>query len=206
MVRVAQSVLTLIPSYPGTATTKAIAEEAGMTRHDVVEAIGRLSRRGLVVHARRGRYQRTRDGDRVAQAQTEIKPGPPRPGIDAAGVPAKRPLRSDHVRGRGTLLDRAWSALRQLRKATVPELLELAADDERYAETSLSKYLRRLAAHGVVVALSRRVRGMAPTSNGFVQWTLIRDLGPKAPLWRGSTRELVDRNSGLTILLPEGEP
>jgi hypothetical protein len=203
MARIGQAVLSAIRSSPASSTTRELVEATGFDRRDVVSAVDRLRRRGLVVGISLGRYQRSRDGDRVAAAQVEIKPGPKRPGIDAAGKRQPRPLRGDHAAGRGTLLERSWAALRQLKKATIPELLELAAGEESAAANVLGRYLRRLAAHGVVVELKRRVTGVAPTSNGFKQWTLLRDLGPKAPLYRPSTGELVDRNSGLAILPQE---
>jgi hypothetical protein len=206
MARISKTVLTAVPAAPAVITTKDLAAATGLDSRDVVAAIDRLRRRGLVVHTRIGRYQRTVAGNNIVAALVEIKPGPKRPGIDAAGKRTPRPLRSDDAQGRGALIDRAWAALRQLRKATVPELLELAAGEERDASAALSRYLRRLAAHGVVIELQRRVRGIAPTSNGFKQWTLLRDLGPKAPLYRPSTRELVDRNSGLAILPTEATP
>jgi hypothetical protein len=198
MARVSHTVLTAMPAGEGIALRR-LANRTGLRHAQIVMAMDRLSKRGLVVHTALGKYLRTPAGDAFIAAGAEVKPGP------SAG--GNRPLRSDDAAGRDTLRDRAWSALRQLKKATIPELIELAGKGtEADATSNLRRYLWKLATYEIVAKLKRRVPGLAPTSNGFVQFVLVRDLGPKAPLWRSSTRHLIDRNSDTIVALPEAAP
>lgn len=197
--RVSSLILTLLPPA-GAAHLASVAEVmrgANVGRPGAASALATLVRRGLASNVRRGFYRRTKAGDAIVAAGTRIKPGPRRPGVDAA--PTSRPhMRAPEERGRNALRDRAWSALRILKKATIPELLELAADNETTARSHVSDYLNALARHGIVLRLKRRVKGLSPSSPGFAQWSLIRDLGPKAPLVRRGGI-VIDRNAGAAL-------
>jgi predicted transcriptional regulator len=199
--RISQKVLAAVPSSPGVMPLPSLARATGLLADQVKNAIDRLSKRGLVIHVGLARYQRTASGDAFLGAGKQVKPGPQPKGH---GGSARRGLRADDAAGRDTLRDRAWVALRQLKKATIPDLMELASRGGDGEDVSnLRQYLTVLAKHGVVSALKRRAPGYALTSNGFIQYVLVDDLGPKAPLWRGSTGELVDRNNGKPIAKPE---
>jgi len=91
-----------------------------------------------------------------------------------------------------TLQQRFWSAMRILRKFTVPELIGAAAKDEspRSCRTRAYKFLDALRSAGVVTEL--RVRG-----DGFKRFALVRDLGPHAPAARAD--HLLDHNTRETI-------
>ncbi len=202
--RMSQAILTATPSAPAMITTAALAAATGIDRHDVVNVVDRLSKRGLVTKAKLGKYQRTAAGDRVIAEGRVIRPGPSRPGIDAGGKPQERAIRGDRADGGNTLVTRAWRALRHQRKATIPELLEIAATgNEKWPAGQVGKYLKILSEHGIVAAITRRKDGIAPTTNGFKQWVLLKDLGPKPPMWRASKRQLVDRNTGEVIAREE---
>lgn len=199
MARISHTVLTMLPAAPGVITLAKLTKATGLTGEQVKNAVDRLSKRGLVVHVGLARYQRSAAGDKFIAAGAKVKPGP--------GAGGKRPLRADDAAGRDTLRDRAWGALRQLRKATLPELIELAGKGTEADPTAnLRRYLWKLVEYEIVHKLKRRAPGLAPTSNGFVQFLLVRDLGPKAPLWRSSTRHLIDRNSDTIIVPPEVTP
>jgi hypothetical protein len=72
-----------------------------------------------------------------------------------------------------------------LKKATLPEILEIAdAGDQTQAGSNLRRYFGLLARAGIVTQLARREPGAALTSPGFARWSLLRDLGPKAPIAR----------------------
>lgn len=194
MVRLSQTILTALPSEPKTIGMETLCSTAGVTRQQVTCAIGKLIDRGLATSPKRSQYQRTEMGDRVCADGREIKSGP-RPGSKG-----KQSLRPSDAKGHSDLRDRAWKALRMLRKATIPEMLELSSSgDERDPHTNVRKYLKALCQRGIVSRLARRTAGMAVTSNGFHQYLLIRDLGPKAPLWRTAADQVVDRNSGEII-------
>lgn len=199
--RIATVVLThLPPSGMPAASLASIVSGTALERLQVIGAVDRLAKRGLATKAGIGRYRRTAAGDLVAAAGATIKPGPKRPGVDAKGAPQQRDLRADHAAERGTLRDRVWRALRMLKKATIPELLELAAREGEECELSnVHRYLSILADHDLVTRLKRRLPGASPMSRGLIQWALIRDVGPKAPLYRKATSELINRNSGAVI-------
>jgi hypothetical protein len=189
MARVAHMVLTHLPSAPESMGLDALEAATGLARKQIVMAIDRLSKRRLVAHAGHALYRRTAAGDAFIAAGATVRPGPADRG--------PRPLRGDHAAGRDTLRDRAWRALRQLKKATLPEILELACrGEEADPHGNVRTYLYQLLRKGIVARLSRRVPGIAQTSNGFHQWLLVRDLGPKAPVWRKRSGVLIDRNSG----------
>ena len=76
---------------------------------------------------------------------------------------------------------------------------------ERNAANNLRRYLKALAGAGVVRRMKRRVAGTRPTSNGFLKYQLLRDIGEIAPTLRPQTGVLYDHNSGqeLELGVPE---
>lgn len=189
--RVQQAVLRALPSAPATISTVDLAKAAGIDRHAVPMVVERLARRGLALKIKLGHYRRTKLGDKLVADQVELKPGPKRHGIDASGNAAPRMPRAKN----DTLRARVWAALRAMKKATIPELLELAAGgNERDPHSNARRYLRILASAGVVRLLDHRAPGLALTSNGFQRYALIDDLGPKAPIWRAKANHLWDPN------------
>jgi hypothetical protein len=191
MARVSHRVLTALPAADAKEpmALACLVRLVSLSAEQVKDSVDRLSKRGLVLHERLARYRRSGAGDAFIAAGHQVKPGSTPGGT--------RPLRRDRAEGGDTLRDRAWSALRQLRKATLPELIELAGEgNEKDPVGNVRVYLRRLAGFGLVAALKKRAPGMAPTSNGFQQWVLVRDLGPKAPIWLTRQKKLIDRNTG----------
>jgi hypothetical protein len=78
-----------------------------------------------------------------------------------------------------------WSAFRIARKATLADLATAAmapgADADKTIENA-RKYLKGLCRGGIAAELPVRERGHAPTSNGFKRFSLVLDLGPRAPV------------------------
>lgn len=143
----------------------------------------RLVARGLVARVGFGQYALTEAGQEAHREQVVIGAGPWRGERKAV---RERPRRS--------LRERAWQMLRRVRKASLPELLELL--DAPDAEHGLSRYLRALAAGGYLRRLPVRLPGTHPNSRGRVRWLLVLDTGPKAPVWRQTRNELHDPNTG----------
>lgn len=97
---------------------------------------------------------------------------------------------------RRTFQGRLWAALRRLRKATVPELVLIAARESEGAATGAAHaYIRALVAGGYVA-----VRGFEPPAAGrgaaWSRYMLIRDTGPLPPVWNAFRGTLRDRNTG----------
>lgn len=156
-------------------------------RRELVKAVQVLKRRGFVrVHETldgvtggvgRGTYYLTEAG--VAWAETE-KPVSPGQG--------ERP----RVRTTG-LRERAWWHLRAHRIATLKDILTTHAEGHEAApDINVYKYLAALERAGVLARSAQRLP--ARQSRGRVQWRLLRDLGPKAPVWRESARVVYDPN------------
>jgi hypothetical protein len=159
-----------------------LAEATGLPKERITRLVTALNRNGLITMARRGCYRRTEAGDRALATGT-YKSGPK--------GPRRRPSRSTGLK------DKIWAALRMLRKATVPELLEIVqADGLTDPDALANRYLRMLRKAGVTAPTTKRVAGTAMTSPGFPQHVLLRDLGPKAPIWKQASRRLFDPNSG----------
>lgn len=98
-----------------------------------------------------------------------------------------------------------WTALRIAGKATLVDLVETASrrgDDPAKAIGNARKYLKALAKAGVAAVLPLRAKGHAPTSNGFLRFAIVRDLGPLAPIVRH--KGVFDPNTRETIPYAEG--
>jgi len=116
-----------------------------------------------------------------------------------------RAVRSGPAHGRAsristkTLRHRVWTALGQRRKTTLRELLRLAATGaEGSAESNVRRYLRALEQAGYLLRNKTRAPGGAPTSNGYLQWVVLRWTGPHAPSSNLRRQTLYDPNLGVT--------
>lgn len=175
-------------------TIDQVAEAAEITNKDVARMIGKLIGRGLADRKERGCYQLTAEGAAFRASGKEFRPGV-----------YKRTAR--HWRPRpNSLRDRLWKAMRIKGKATIPELLELAAssDKERtkVAQDGAWRYIAALTKVGILRELPRRSPGTALTSNGFGRWQLVNDLGPVAPQLRKKATEVYDPNGDVAYPLP----
>ncbi len=179
---------------PGEPVTVAqLAASVGLARKDVARSLGRLLDRNMVERPTLGTYRLTELGLTARSAGTVSKNGPRGPLTGR-----RRPRR------KGTLRSRLWHALRRSGKASIPELVTLAAaGDEANASHNASQYLRALERAGYLTRMARRDPGTAPNSPGFIRWLLIpdRNSGPMAPVWRAKAAVVFDPNTGETFPL-----
>jgi len=97
------------------------------------------------------------------------------------------------IRKTGGLRAKAWWVLRRNKSMTVLEIQNAVCDgSERSAESNLRRWLIKLVAVGVLD--SKKINDGIMTSNGSNLYTLIKDLGPVAPIVRGSG-DVFDPNS-----------
>lgn len=152
-------------------------------RKSVVECLGRLMQKKLAERSSIGTafYRASAAGVAFAQSGKRITAGP-----NAASE--RKPLED-------TFRARLWRALRVRKKATLPDLIEIARKegDGDFAHVNAQSWMRSLCAAGIAVKLPTRAEGYAPTSNGFARFALIRDLGPLAPVI--SSKHLVNPNA-----------
>jgi hypothetical protein len=99
----------------------------------------------------------------------------------------------------GGLRAKAWWVLRKNRYMTLAELmLTICNGDEKSAESNLRRWLNNLVSAGLLTR--ERIDDGKLTSNGSYRYTLVKDLGPKAPVIRISTGNVYDPNSGKITL------
>lgn len=98
---------------------------------------------------------------------------------------------SRNVRRRRPLRERAWWCMREMAAFDLDELLLTVADGaERAAADNLRRYIKQLEQHGVVA----RMRQQRDDANR--RYRLAQDLGPKPPVYRRKTHDLLDTNTG----------
>lgn len=131
------------------------------------------------------------------QDQQMAKPQVPTPAAAPAAKPrrGRPPLKGGAAGGATGLRGKCWWLMRELGTFTIDRLLETyATGEEKDAHNNIAHYLERLESCGVVQRLSRRQPGEALTSNGYVVWRLVRNLGVLAPVWRWKKKVLWDPN------------
>lgn len=169
-------------------TLDTLEAETALTRRQISDGVARLILRKLAERTEKGCYQLTEAGKKAAGKGMAIKSGPWR-GL-TGGV--RQPMRK-------TFLQRAWSAMRLTRTFTLGEIVIAAGDKEKNPEDHASRYIRRLKAAGYVHEMPNRAPGTKPTSNGFKRYSLIKDTGLEAPVYRPSLGVLHDANTGENI-------
>ncbi|MEX0366694.1 MAG: hypothetical protein AB3N22_11535 [Ruegeria sp.] len=165
-----------------------LSEDLALTRKQVSDAAAGLIRKGYLERVELGCFQLTDAGHAAAHRGEQITSGP-----NGAHKARRRPL-SD------TLRQRAWNAMRIQRRFTIQDIVMAAAKgEEAHAVNNLQRYFKALCNGGVLRRLPKRQAGSAPTSNGFAQYTLVRDLGHVAPSYRAKAGTLMDHNAGEEI-------
>lgn len=92
----------------------------------------------------------------------------------------------------------AWWVLRKNRSMMLTDLMAaVCKGHEKNAETNLRGWLNKLVDAGLLTR--HRLDDGKLTSNGSFRYTLIKDLGPKVPVVRGSLGEVYDPNYGESI-------
>ena len=115
MAGLSQTVLMAVAALGGAASVREIAERCGLDSLTVARPCGTLAYRKLIERTARGYYAVTASGRQFLAAKREVKPGPCGP------FTGLKKSKGDSLR------DRLWTALRGLRKASIPDLLQLAA-------------------------------------------------------------------------------
>lgn len=160
-----------------------LEEDLGSSRRKISNAAACLLRRDYLMRMAAGCYQLTEAGLAAAEAGEVITSG------------SKGPRSMRLVRN--TFRERAWRSMRMRRKFTLSDIIRDAArEDDKAPRDNLGRYLRALQKAGVVSCDAERIDGTAPTSNGFKFWTLVRDLGPHAPVVLSKVRAVRNRATG----------
>lgn len=171
----------LVALAGGTDELHALALKVGTNSDQVVIAVQRMKRRGLVEIVGRGRYKVTDAGRAFLASGQRI----------TSGQAATRPRQQ--TRG---MRQRAWWVLRARQTVSIRDLLTALADGtEKDAATNLARYLRTLARAGFLVELPR-APGTSLTSPGFKRYRLVRNNGRQAPVVRQHQRTVFDPNTG----------
>lgn len=184
-------ILDLLRAHGGECMTLAeIVAATGLPELRIKSAIRTLSDHRLVTSARLTCYRLTKLGR-----------GPETPYLKS-GSAGHRPR---HGARPSPLRDGVWAALRIKRKATIPDLLEVAdvEGDRDRQHHIVRQYLSWLARAGVVNPLPRLAKREGP-GTGLRVYLLVRDLGPQSPYFDRDKRVVVDRNGGAE--LPVDEP
>jgi hypothetical protein len=182
-------VLQLIVAATDPMTLDVLAATTAKTKREVVKMTQVLKRKGYITGCdaldaklgtgARGMYLPTEAGTAFAKTDGEIKPGKagPRPCVQTKG-----------------LRERAWWHFRAHSVATIRDLLTThATGTEKAAQDNLYKWLIALEAVGILKRLGKQP---AKQSKGRVVWSLAKDLGPAAPVWRQLAKTVFDPNSG----------
>lgn len=169
-------------------TLAALDEQVPQSKKAIVMAAGVLAERGLLERPAPGLYRLTPAG-RIALANgAEIKGGPRRTHLTAVQE--------------NSLRARLWRAMRAMNKFGLDDLLLRAATGtEGDAANNAIKYVNVLERAGYLLRLRQRLPGEAPTSPGFPRWILLRNSGPRPPVWRKRHAEILDPNTGKTYPL-----
>jgi len=96
------------------------------------------------------------------------------------------------------LAEKVWWQLRNYKIVTVRDiLLSHTVTAERSSYIRVLKYLHALELAEIICRASRKLP--VHQSCGMIQWHLVRDLGPKTPMWRQKSKCLYDPNSDSTF-------
>ena len=154
-------------------------------RGEIVKTLIRLKARQLADREYTGCYIITPSGRNFVESGQTINSGP----LGKHTGPRKR--------HEGTMTIRLWKALRAMRKGTTPQLVSLARNDQDgNPDAAAARLLRTWRRSGFVTKIGGRAKGTAPTSNGHVIWYIVRDNGPKPPLWNPRLGIVKDANTG----------
>lgn len=164
-------------------TEARMVEITGHDARSVENSCLKLRKHALLVKTARGCHKLTAAGRAAHQAGTIRLTSGPKGKHIAARI------------NRGTLRERAWTAMRLKGKFSIADLAMLCMQGtERDIESNLRKYLRALERVGYVRQLAIREHGSALTSNGFVRYQLMVNTGPLAPVWRLAHAKVYDPN------------
>jgi len=94
---------------------------------------------------------------------------------------------------------KAWWVLRKNRSMTLAEIQStICTGKEKSADSNLRRYLKKLADVGVIDV--EQIDDGKLTSNGVNRYTVVKNLGPQAPVVRVKTGQVFDPNSGRIVV------
>ncbi len=94
----------------------------------------------------------------------------------------------------------AWWLVRKNKSITLAEvMLTICNGSEKTPRVNLSRWFNSLMAAGLLIR--KREDDGKPTSNGSYRYTLVRDIGPIAPVVRAKAGVVFDPNTGETIAM-----
>ncbi|MEQ8747323.1 hypothetical protein [Pyruvatibacter sp.] len=161
-------------------------------RNEITAALSALVTAGDVRRIEKGLYEATPQGRERANKRVVSGPRKPHSG------PGKQRT--------GTFRARLWKVLRIARKLPLSELVMLARDDaDKNPETNARAYLNALEKAGYVHRFPQRQPYDGSTSNGFARWGILKDTGPKPPVFNPDKKTLRDPNTGETLDLAGGD-
>lgn len=159
----------------------ALVAELDLNRRQITNATVKLLQKGLILRQRDGVLRLTEDGVAAAAEGTVIRGS------------RQKVSRSQ----RNTFRERAWRSMRVRRRFTISEVVsDAAGPDDRQPDDNARRYVSRLRQAGFVMELPRRAPGTALSSNGFKRFALVRNSGPRAPVWCGEKGTVHDFNTG----------
>lgn len=174
----------------GCVTEERLVAHTERTFGSVVGSLTLLRKHGLVVKTAKGCHKLT-DAGRAAVAEGKTL----RSGGKGQAHTGRRFVE-------GSLRERAWLAMRILRKFSIADLAMRAAQgEEKSIDTNLRDYCRVLIKAGYLVELPVREGG--PTKRGYNRYALIdeRNTGPKPPVHRQTAGTVWDPNTESEIPL-----
>jgi len=183
MMTTSQQVLAALGQRLGVFQNEEIEEATNLDHEQVKTAIRTLVRRGYA--ERRGdlRVKATAEGLAFLAGGMAITSGPNGP----------RVMETDAT----SLRTRLWKAIRLAQKASVSDLLELAArGHEGNAALNAKEYLRALEKSGHLMRLSRRAPSEWPVTTGESRYCLALNTGPLAPQFNRRQKRVFDPNTG----------
>lgn len=186
MSSISQQVLSVLGQRIGAFHVREIRDAAQLSKDQLQGALRTLLARGYAERVRIGRIKATSVGLAFLEAGKEVKLGPTGP-------------RTSETEGT-SLRCRLWKAVRLARKATISELLELAArGTEANATQNAKEYLNALVRSGHLMRLSRRAQAEWPVTTGESRYCLVRDTGPQVPKYDRRQKHIFDPNTGETF-------
>lgn len=175
------NLLRALPVDRGCIRTRALAVASGIPAKTVSNRMRVLIGRGLAEAIKTGCYRLTTTGAAMRDAPMPIKSGPRGQLTQAARRPQRR-----------TFQDRAWWLLRRERRSTLGNILAMIG--ERCCRSGVRRFMTALWQAGYVEIVGARAPGTAPSSNGFLQYLLVRDTGAGTPIVQRKRGRVWDPN------------
>jgi predicted transcriptional regulator len=155
-------------------TIEALANETGLKRKAISQACSKLVTRGFVDRVETGCFQLTEGGKLVFENNANLSSAPIGP-----RVKPRKHAKSMRIR--------IWRAIRMKRKFTISDIVTLASKEEKAPRDGVQRYLCVLSQAGYLHRLKQAGKAR--------RYSLIRDLGPEAPIIRNNRTEVYDPNT-----------